>query len=73
MKLINITNEMEIKPGQIVKTSRYEPFKVSEIVGKPPDQPGSTGRIYVEEIDSPQKTWTNEYFPSVFNCKWVEE
>lgn len=38
--------------------------------GTPPHKPSSTGRVWVRALDD--TTWNREFFPQVFNMKWVE-
>ena len=33
-----------------------------------PRSPASTGRLYVKAEDG----WTQGYYPSVFDCEWIE-
>jgi len=59
----------------LVRESTNEPVAIGETItsfcgletallgGSPPHKPGSTGKVWVENA---------EYFPGVFNLKWVE-
>lgn len=38
--------------------------------GTPPHKPSSTGRVWVRLLDNAK--WNREFFPTVFNMKWVE-
>lgn len=38
--------------------------------GTPPHKPSSTGRVWVRASDD--TTWNREFFPQVFDMKWVE-
>lgn len=65
MKLIHKSSGKEVKPGDLVTDFRGDKTFVSDPVGREPQHDGSTGRIYVEP--------SGEFYPSVFNCKWVKE
>lgn len=67
MVLIN-SDGNEVEAGDTVISFRGEEFTVAESIGRPPHKPSSTGRIHTKFGNSRM-----EYFPSVFNCKWVEE
>jgi hypothetical protein len=49
--------------GETLTTHRDETYVITG--GRPPHKPSSTGRVWVEG--------GGEYFPSVFNIKWVEK
>jgi len=55
--------------GDIVRCSRGEEWEVCRGIGAPPHKSSSTGRIWVKQK---RGDWNQEFFPSVFNCKWVE-
>ena len=38
--------------------------------GTRPHKPSSTGRVWVRALDD--TTWNREFFPQVFDMKWVE-
>jgi len=49
--------------GDTLKTHRGDQYRITG--GRPPHKPSSTGRVWVEG--------GGEYFPTVFNLKWVEQ
>ena len=68
MKLINKAGK-EIKEGDVLTSFSGE--KARFISGTPPHKPGSSGRVYVEEIEMTGKG-RREYFPTVYALEWVE-
>ena len=50
----------EVRPGDTVVSFRGEPTVITG--GRPPHHAGSTGRVYTQGA---------EYYPGVFNLKWV--
>jgi len=65
--------EREVKEGDEVVTFEGEVWVVTPGVGAPPHKPASTGRIWVSTPKRDEDgDWTREFFPGVFNCKWVE-
>ena len=51
--------------GDIYLTNRLESYELTG--GRPPQHPGSTGRVWVKESkEAPQI----EFFPSVIGLKW---
>lgn len=69
MRLICLATNTEIRPGENVISSKGQHFTVANPVGTPPKHSASTGRIYV--LDEYGDIMA--YFPSVCNCKWVDE
>lgn len=65
--------EVEVKVGDEVVTRDGEIWVVQFGVGCPPHKAGSTGRIWVETPRTDGEVFTQEFFPSVFDCVWVEE
>lgn len=62
MKLIHKPSGYEIRVGDHVRNFRGE---LAIVEGwQKPTSPASTGRIYVDG--------GRGYYPSVFNCEWVE-
>ena len=51
----------EVRPGDMAVTFRGEPMAITG--GRPPHHAGSTGRVYTNGA---------EYYPGVFNLKWVK-
>ena len=50
-----------------------ETFKEKEWIlegGIPPNKPSSTGRVWDSSVGNPN--WNKEFYPSVFNMKWIE-
>ena len=74
MKLMNVNDdgfpESIVKEGDEVCTRDGEIWIVQPGIGRPPHKPSSTGRIWVKRKD---EDWGQEFFPSVFNCKWEED
>ena len=64
MKLINSTTNKEVKIGDTVTSFRGERFELRS--WSEPHHEGSTGRIYVRE-----GKLEGSYYPSVFDCKFV--
>tara|TARA_B100000795_G_C22490671_1_gene320134 strand:+ start:330 stop:575 length:246 start_codon:yes stop_codon:yes gene_type:complete len=56
----------QVEVGQVIIDRDEKSFELSG--GMPPHKPSSSGRVY--------GTWANgqsgEYFPHVFNLRWVE-
>ena len=48
--------------GEVLETRSGERYAITG--GRPPHKPSSTGRVWVEG--------GGEYFPTVFDLKWVE-
>jgi len=67
MKLIHLETKKEVIPGETVTDFRGDQSEVGDPVGREPQHSASTGRIYVEGNGI-----SAEYFPSVFDCAWVE-
>ena len=53
------------KIGHIYITNRLESFEL--VGGRPPQHPGSTGRVWVREANG---GLNREFFPSVIGLKW---
>ena len=68
MRLILERTGEPIRIGDGVTSFRGEAYIVTG--GEPPRHEGSTGRIWVREAGTPNET---EFFPGVFECKWVED
>ena len=60
--LVNSETLEPVRVGDIVTDFRGETCTISG--GRAPDKPSSTGRVWVNEF-------SQEYFPGVFNLKWV--
>jgi len=67
MRLVHIASKAEVKPGETVTNHHGETFTVMSI--EKPRHSGSTGRLYVKSI---KEGWQHGYFPSVFDCQWVD-
>jgi len=64
--LIN-TDGQPVSEGLVTNSFRDEPHIISG--GRPPQHSGSQGKVYARMwADDPDR----EYFPNVFNLKWVE-
>ena len=68
-KWILLCGDVIVTEGMTVDTTDGEPWIVQRGIGAPPHKPSSTGRIWVVHGE---KGWVEEYFPSVFDCKWTE-
>lgn len=51
--------------GDIFITNRLESYELTG--GRPPQHPGSTGRVWVREANG---GFNREFFPSVIGLKW---
>lgn len=71
MKLVYKRSGSEVKIGDIASTFRGEQVRVSDFT--PPHKPSSTGRVYVQFLDSDSDSpvFTREFFPSVIEAEWV--
>lgn len=69
MILINITTGEPVSVGDTVTDFRGEEAILTG--GTPPHKPSSTGRVFVRSA-SAEVGWSGEYYPSVYNLKWVE-
>lgn len=70
MVLVNEDTKAIVKKGDEVVTTDGELWVVEHGVGLPPHKPSSTGKIWVRHAGSEM---SREFFPGVFNCKWVEQ
>ena len=70
-KLINTLTGEKVIIGEVVKDFRGDE---AVIVGfTPPHKPSSSGRVHVRPIESrADEMSTREYYPSVFNLKFLE-
>lgn len=59
----------EIVEGDEIKARDGKVWEVAQGVGAPPHKISSTGRVYVK---GNKGSYTAQYFPTVFDCKWVE-
>jgi hypothetical protein len=67
MRLVHDDTGLEVEVGETVTDFRGEKARVVSI--ERPHHAGSTGRIYVQPLFA---EWTQGYYPSVFNCTWIE-
>lgn len=68
MRLIKETTGEEVKTGEVVHDFRGKAAIVTG--GAQPRHKGSTGRVYVREMN--EQGFTGEYYPSVYGLKWAE-
>jgi len=68
MRLVYAKTGEPVCTGDGVTTWRGDAYIVTG--GAPPRHEGSTGRIYVRIAGEDGE---REFFPSVFECKWVED
>lgn len=59
----------DAEKGEVITCFRGEHYIL--MGGNPPHKPSSTGRVWVKDYDDP--SYTQEYFPSVFGLKWIEQ
>jgi hypothetical protein len=60
--LVDEKTNVPVKMNQMIVSFRGEEMKL--LGGSPPYKPSSTGKVWVEN---------GEYYPGVFNLKWVEQ
>jgi hypothetical protein len=65
MKLIHEATGNEVVDGETVTDFRGDKAVVTG--REEPRHSGSTGRVYVRA-----NGWTNGFYPSVFDMKWIE-
>ena len=65
-KLIDATTGADVNVGDKVFSFRGEPAVIVD--ASPPHKPSSTGKVIV--VNMPEEG-TSEYYPGVFNLKWV--
>ena len=73
MILMHVRLGVPVEVGDTVVCNDDETWVVSDPIGREPIHPGSTGRIYVEHKHRYDDVWSQEFFPSVFGCQWVDE
>ena len=65
MKLVHKDTLVEVKDGEIVTDFRGD---TATVTGREePRHSASTGRVYVRS----EEGWTQGYYPSVFDLKWI--
>lgn len=62
-------NNKPVKRHQKMKSFRGDTYFVTG--GAPPHKPESSGRIYVVHSLKDKDCMDREFFPSVFDCRWV--
>ena len=62
-------NDEKVVAKELIKTRDGEAWIIEG--GTPPHKPSSSGRVWVRLLDNPEHN--REFFPTVFNLKWVEE
>ena len=67
-KLIHSETGEDVFEKELVRGRDNEAWVVEG--GTPPHKPSSTGRVWVRDLDIPE--WNREFFPQVFDMKWVE-
>jgi hypothetical protein len=60
-----------VQMDSVHKSFRGKEYKV--LGGCPPVHDGSTGRVYVQDDDDVFGPSSAEYYPGVFDMKWVKE
>lgn len=70
MILINTINGEPVSTGSLLTDFRGDHAIL--VSATPPHKPSSTGRVYVRSAN-PGENWTAEYYPSVYDLKWVRE
>jgi hypothetical protein len=71
MKLIRESDGTEPNLGDVIIDFRGDPAILAG--AREPHKPGSTGRVYVRPMRSNPEHPTAEFYPSVFDLKWVDE
>lgn len=72
--LVNETDGSLIREAIVGETyTTKDGAKMLLVSGTPPHKPGSTGRVYVKEINSPFRFNDREFFPNVISMKWVKK
>tara|TARA_R110000764_G_scaffold7216_4_gene25982 strand:- start:474 stop:710 length:237 start_codon:yes stop_codon:yes gene_type:complete len=66
--LVNKETKDDVNIKDLIKTFREEEWILEG--GIPPHKPSSTGRVWVSSVGNPN--WNREFYPSVFNMKWIE-
>src|SRR4051812_22288073 len=66
-KLVDQATRAELAVGDERTTFRNEPVKIDSL--QPPEQPGSTGRVYVRFSDGSK---SSGLFPGVINAEFVD-
>lgn len=69
-QLVYTATNQPVKAGDIVE-SRMQKYRVVESIGRPPHHEGSTGRIWVSDLETVDGIGSIEFFPSVFDAKWI--
>ena len=72
MILINQANDLEVQAGELFLARDGVLYQVTDSIGRPPHKPSSTGRMHVQAVTDGDP-WTQEFFPTVFGCKWVPD
>jgi len=70
MKLVHKDSEVEVQDGETVTDFRGDASIV--VSREEPRHSGSTGRVYVKPADPADGAWTQGYYPSVFDLKWID-
>lgn len=68
-KLVWQASNGDAEKGEVLTCFRGEYYVL--MGGTPPHKPSSTGRVWVRLLDNPE--WNREFFPSVFDLKWIEQ
>ena len=66
--LVNKEDNKPIEVDSLLKCFRGETWAITG--GNPPHKPSSQGKIWATPFGD---TMTRELYPSVFNCKWIEQ
>jgi len=66
-KLVHKDTQLEVEKGETVIDFRGDSAIVTG--WEEPRHSGSTGRVYVRPVDA---EWTQGYYPSVFDLKWID-
>lgn len=53
-------------------TYRHQVYTIAPGIGRPPHKLSSTGRIWVRDTETRNPVGSIEFFPGVFNARWIE-
>lgn len=70
MVLVHNATLVPVKTNERVNDFRGEPHIVVDVTRGQPRHPGSTGRVLVRLLGSNR---VDEYYPGVFDLKWINE
>ena len=69
MRLIYLSNDEEVKQGDIVEIRGIK-HKILDF--SPPHKPSSSGHIYVQRFTDTSSRDVNRYYVGVIGAEWIE-